>query len=112
QEAYYETFEDWNKTGTVAKSEVALADCESWHTSTLNNIVQPLTYYTARIWIDLPIRPLPDGSFGCDEKYVVGIKPQGSPMASAWLLDPWLAGGWGFRVKLTVDSGVIDANLT
>jgi len=112
QEAYYETFEDWNKTSTIAKSKVSLADCEDWQSATLNNIVQPLTYYTARIWVNLPIRDLGDGTYGSRGKYVVGVKPQGAAIADAWLLDPWYDVSWGYRVKATIDSGVIDANLT
>lgn len=50
-------------------------------------------------------------------KYFIAFKPQSETLSEAkdnghlYVLDPWLSGGWGFRIRIDVDSGDVDSNL-
>lgn len=113
QEEYYQTFYDWKGINNQSvETSLNHADCDKWQSVSTGRQVSPSYMYKSRFWIDIPIRALPDGTYGSQGKYTVGIKPSGVPIENAWLLDPWWDVNWGYRIKATVDSGKVDADLT
>ncbi len=84
----------------------------TWYYGTFN--IQKDREYHIRVLLD--VKPV-IGEFN-GTKYGVALKPADETFGEAignghlYYLDPWLSGGWDQRVKITIDSGDIDAVLT
>jgi len=116
KEYYIEYYDDWAAWDAppIETVNYTYAGVDRWHIVRLDTAVQAGQTYKVRCWLDIPFTGLETFT----TKYVFGGKPQAETIQQAvqsghaYLLDPWLSGGWDKRVKLTIDNTDIDATLT
>lgn len=95
---YQSVFKDWKSIKSIKNtSNILYKGSNKWQSQNLDVVVRN-KIYTTRVWIEIPF----SGKNTISGKYSIGLKPSGSDIIKAWVLDPWYNASWAYRKSIII----------
>jgi len=114
---YIEYYDDYVPiSNNISINQWKLLEQSNWHSLLIDRPISKNTRYKFRCFIEQPFLGLTN-----DPKlneYFIGFKPNNKSLSVSkldkelFILDPWLAGGWGNRIKLTINNNLVGSDLS